>query len=177
MLAKGIIWPSTSLFSSPVLLVKKKDGSWRFAIPTVEELLNEVTRTRIFSKLDLRDGYHHVRIHPDNVEKTAFWTYNGHYKFLVMPFILTNALSTLKSLMKSTFRQVLHKFVLIFFDDILIFNIDWNSHLIHLREVFNQLQPRRLFAKLSKCEFGCTIIGYLGHVILAEGVTVDLDKI
>ena len=103
--------------------------------------------------------------------------HDGHYEFLVMPFGLMNAQSTFQSLMNSEFRQVLRKFIFIFFDDILIFSRDWTSHLAHLREVFTCLQAHRLFAKLSKCEFGCTSIGYLGHVIFGEGITVDPDKI
>ncbi|XP_039138145.1 uncharacterized protein LOC120275588 [Dioscorea cayenensis subsp. rotundata] len=175
MLSDGIIRPSTSPFSSHVLLVKKKDSTWRFCvdyralnavtikdrfpIPTVEELLDEVAGSQIFSKLDLRAGYHQVRIHPNDVEKTAFRTHEGHYEFLVMPFGLTNAPSTFQSLMNNTFSQ------------------DWTSHLTHLTEVFGRLRDHRLFTKLSKCEFGCTSIGYLGHIISGEGVAVDPEKI
>ena len=118
-----------------------------------------------------------MRIHPGDEEKTAFRTHDGHYEFLVVPFGLTNAPSTFQSLMNSTFRQVLRKFVLIFFDDILVYSRDWQSHLIHLREVLRRLRSHHLFAKLSKCEFGCKTIGYLGHVITGEGVAVEPDKI
>lgn len=94
-----------------------------------------------------------------------------------MPFGLSNASSTFKSLMNSTFRQVLRKFVLIFFDGILVYSSDWESHLRHLHEVFTRLNDHHLFAKLSKCEFGCLTLGYLGHIISDDGVTVDSDKI
>lgn len=148
-----------------------------FPIPTMEELLDKLEGAKIFSKLDLRAGYHQVRVHPGDVKKMAFCTHDGHFEFLVIPFGLTNAPSIFNSLKKLTFRQVLRKFVVIFFDDILIYHSDWHSHFLHLRKVFTRLHSHQLFAKLSKCKFGCTIIDYLGHVISSEGVAVDLDKI
>lgn len=181
MLAEGIIRPSNSSFFSPVLLVKKKDGSWWFCVDY--RALNAATVKDRFSIL--------------MVERVAWWNLRRQDFLQIGPshwippgpnssgrrgedgvsdarwpfwipchaFSLTKAMSTFQSLMNSTFRQVLHKFILIFFDNILIFSRDWNSHLIHLCEVFNRLQANRLFAKLSKCEFGCTTIGYLSYVI------------
>jgi hypothetical protein len=143
----------------------------------VNELLDELHGACFFTKLDLRSGYHQVRMHPDDIEKTTFRTHRGHFEFLVMPFGLTNAPSTFQPLMNDVLKPFIQKFVLVFFDDILVFNSAWAAHLQHVREVFTTLRANKLLVKQSKCSFGKTSVTYLGHVISAQGVSMDLDKV
>lgn len=192
MLRSGVITHSMSPYAAPVLLVKKKDGTWRFCIdyrrlnlvtiknkfplPIVDELLDELAGAAYFSKLDLRAGYHQIRMREEDELKTAFKTHHGHFQFRVMPFGLTNAPATFQCLMNSIFAEYTRKFVIIFLDDILVYSTTLKEHEAHLRLVLALLREHRLYPKASKCSFAQDKIEYLGHVISREGVATDSEK-
>ena len=189
LLSKGFIRPSISPWGASVLFVKKKNGSLRlcvdyrklnrvtirnqYPLPKIDELFDQIQGSRVYSKIDLRLGYHQLRVQESDVPKTAFRTHYGHYEFLVMPFGLTNAPTVFMDLMNRVFQPYLDRFIIVFIDDILVYSGSSEEHLEHLRIVLQTLRERQLHAKLSKCQIWLNKVALLGHVISAKGVSVD----
>jgi hypothetical protein len=192
MLAKGLIQPSVSAFSSPILLVSKKDGSWRFCvdyrylnaptlkskfpIPVFDELMDEAA-AKWFTTFDLNVGYHQIRLKLGEEFKTAFQTHFGHFEFKVMAFGLCGALGTFQGAMNTTLAPLLRKCVVVFFDDILIYSSTFEEHLKHIKQVLQLLLKDQWQVKLSKCTFAQNQIHYLGHIISDKGIATDPVKV
>ncbi|GJS48625.1 putative nucleotidyltransferase, ribonuclease H [Tanacetum coccineum] len=190
---KGFIRPSSSPCGAPVLFIKKKDGSFRMCIDyrelnkltiknryplaRIDDLFDQLQGSHNFSKINLRFGYHQLRVHEDDIPKTAFRTRYGHFEFTVMPFGLTNAPSVFTDLMNAVCRPYLDKFVIVFIDDILIYSKTREEHEEHLGLVLELLKKERLYAKFSKCEFWLREVQFLGHVINGDGIHVNPSKI
>ena len=148
-----------------------------YALPRVDELFDRLQGAKYFSKIDLRSGYHQIRIVPEDVPKTAFRTRYGHYEFLVLPFGLTNAPATFMHLMHETFRSFLDEFVIVFLDDILIYSRTLEEHVVHVRKVLETLRQSKLYGKLSKCELFAVEVDFLGHIVGRNGMRMMVDKI
>ncbi|GJS33294.1 putative reverse transcriptase domain-containing protein [Tanacetum coccineum] len=190
---KGFIRPSHSPWGAPMLFVKKKDGSFRMCIdyrelnkitiknhyplPRIDDLFDQLQGACYFSKIDLWSGYHQLRVHEDDILKTAFRKRYGHFKFTVMPFGLTNAPAVFMNLMNRVCKPYLDNFVIVFIDDILIYSKTKEEHEVYLKLVLELLRKEKLYAKFSKCEFWLQEVHFLGHVVNQSGIHVDPSKI
>ncbi|GJS12697.1 putative reverse transcriptase domain-containing protein [Tanacetum coccineum] len=190
---RGFIRPSTSPWGAPVLFVKKKDGSFRMCIdyqelnklivknryplPRIDDLFDQLQGLSVYSKIDLRSGYHQLRVRDEDIPKTAFNTRYEHYEFQVMPFGLTNAPAVFMDLMNRVCKPYLDKFVIVFIDDILIYSHNKEEHTNHLIIILELLKKEMLYAKFSKCNFWIRIVQFLGHLIDSQGLHVDPAKI
>jgi hypothetical protein len=193
LLDKGFIRPSTSPWGCPALFVKKKDEILRlwidyrplnamtiknkYPLPRIDVLFDQLVGAKVFSKIDLRSGYHKIKIRASDIPKTAFSTRYELYEYLVMSFGLTNAPAYFMYLMNSVFMPELDKFVVVFIDDILVYSKNEEEHVGHLHVVLQHLWEHRLYAKLSKCDFWLKEIKFLGHTISQAGIAIDPDKV
>ena len=190
---KGFIRESVSPWGAPILFSEKKDGRLRlctdyrdlnnvtiknkYPLPRIDDLFDQLRNACVFSKLDLRSGYHQLKVRADDIEKIAFVSRYGHYEYTVVPYGLTNAPGVFMNLMNKLFMKYLDKFVVVFIDDILIFSKSKEEHAEHLRIVLQILRENQLYANFNKCEFWLHQVAFLGHVVLGRGVEVDPSKI
>ena len=149
----------------------------KYPLPRIDDLFNQLQGACVFSKIDLRSGYHQLKTRAMDVPKTAFRTRYGHYEFVVMSFGLTNSPAAFMSFMNGIFKPYLDLFVIVFIDDILIYSKSKEEHEEHLRMVLELLRERKFYAKFSKCEFCLDSVSLLGHVVSKDGVMVDPSKI
>jgi hypothetical protein len=193
LLQKGHIKPSFSLCGSSIVLVQKKDRTWRlcidyralykntvrnhYPIPRIDHHLDQLKGGNFFSNIDLNSSYHQVPIEPTDVWKTTFKSKEGLYKWPVMPFGLTNATYTFMRLMDDVLRPFTNSFVVVYLDDILIFSRTWEEHMRHIQQVLSTLRQHKLYANLEKFSFGMNRVQYLGYIVDENGVHVDPAKI
>ncbi|GBG71107.1 hypothetical protein CBR_g8406 [Chara braunii] len=193
LLRLGFIKPNNSPWGAPVLFARKADGTLRLCIdyrglncytvknnypmPRTDELFDRLADNRFFMKIDLRNGYHRIRVAAENQPKTAFRSHFGHYEFTVTPFGLTNAPATFQTAMNNIFRDILEKYVLVYLDDILVYSRTLEDHIRHLRDVLQCLRKHGFYAKLIKCHFAQRKVDFLGHHVSDQGFHMDNAKI
>lgn len=193
MITKDVIEPSSSPWASPVVLVKKKDGSWRFCVdyrnlnkvthkdvyplPRIDDALDCLHGAQYFSSIDLRSGYWQISVDPMDREKTAFITPDGLYQFKVMPFGLCNAPATFERMMDSLLRGYKWSICLCYLDDVIVYSPTFESHLTRLSAVLAVFRRATLQLNSAKCRFGRREITMLGHLVSAAGVQPDPDKV
>lgn len=193
MLARGLIRPSTSPYGAPVLFARKKDGSLRlcvdyqrlnnmtkknvYPLPLIPEMLDRLGQAKIFTKLDLKDAYWHIRIAAGDEHKTAFRTRYGLYEYCIMPFGLSNAPGTFQTHVNETFSDMLDVFLTIYLDDFLIYSTSYNDHVNHVRRVLQRVIDAKLSVNLKKCDFHTTKTEYLGYDVSPTGVSMCTDRI
>jgi hypothetical protein len=193
LFTKGYIKLNKSPYGAPILFVHKKDGTLRmcvdyralnkvtvknrYPLPRIDDLFDQLSGIKVFSRIDLRSGYYQIWIAEGDEEKTACRTRYGSYEFLVMPFGLTNAPATFCTLMNDIFREWINDFIVVYIDDILIYSGSLEEHAEHLWKVFQRLRENKLYAKLEKCEFGVTEVDFLGHRITKKRLKMDDHKV
>jgi hypothetical protein len=193
LLDNGYIHPSASPWGAPIIFVPKKDGTQRmcvdyrslnkvtiknkYPLPRIDDILDQLKGACVFSKIDLRSGYHQLKIRASDIPKIAFITRYGLYEYTVMSFGLTNAPAYFMYLMNKVFMEYLDKFMVVFIDDILIFSKNEEEHDEHLRLVLKKLRENQLYIKLNKCEFWFKEVSFLSHIISEGGISVDPSKV
>jgi hypothetical protein len=193
IVAKGFIRPSKSPFGSPILFVKKPDGSLclcvdyrklnkitiknRYALPLMSELFDHLKSAKYYTCLDLADVYNQLRVAPGDKYKTAFRTRYGHFEYLVMPFGLTNAPASFQAYANDCLRDFLDIFCIVYLDEVLIYSDTLEEHIVHVKQVLSRLRQYGLTCKLSKCEFHATTISFLSFIISPKGVAMEPDRV
>ena len=193
LLEKEFIRPSKSPWGAPIIFMTKKDNTLRmcvdyralnkltvknsYPLPRIDEMFDQLKGAKYFTKIDLRSGYHQIRLSEESIPMTAFRTRYGHFEYLVLPFGLTNAPATFMTVMNEIFKDYLDVFVIIYIDDILVYSKTWKDHLQHVKKILEILRKEKFFGKLTKCIFGATEVEYLGHLISNDGIKVDPDKV